>query len=396
MLGPTSTKKWQATLRPFETTTGRKILVPSGVGSKDPFTYYDLLHLKQQGINPNDIPPELHQGIHDRMLATMSPEGEVSPERMMNQLLLAQISPNQPLTPNELAVARSMVKGPEDLDRLGAARPQPAQGPVQEGAVRRPGARHHRALRHSGAGPWRPRRLGIARLHHVPQVCRDLPEGSGRVRFRGDLEHGADETEKWASYVERLMTQVKGLSAKTGSFGGVWQSPRDAAISAVDRHMLDIIGEGLFESAEEATRFRDTLLTKFNATRRARGLSEVETLDQMAAGGGKKLITDARFSYMNSQNKSPIFRLKRTGEINPEVPKHLAEEEWIEEPLRAHLMGPRYRRGVGVNQKYSKRPVRPACSPASGCSGTSSATGSIRTSASIRRSSRTAAPVDEQ
>jgi hypothetical protein len=350
-MGPTSTREWKATLEQHHDLDGNPFLVPGGLDETKPFTYYDMMFLQSQAINPNKLDPRMHKILHDRtVLGHQMAGGGDKDSEVYNQLMLGLTSPNQPLTPNLLLMQRMAAKGPEDIQRMAAmgnnlpsdlTRKEMFAGPVKD------------ITSQLGVQAQARGGLGVSGSHNFtmfPKFAKLYQKDPKWFRFRGDLEHGDTDTEKWAAYVERLMTQVKGLSAKTGSFAGVWQAPRDAAISAVDRHMLEIIGDGLFETAEEAAAWHRTVLDKFNKGRK----NKVKTLDEMAAAGGIGKITDAKFSYMNSQNKSPVFRLKRTGEINPEVPKHLADEEWIEEPARAHIMGPRYKRGVGVNQDFSK------------------------------------------
>jgi hypothetical protein len=352
-LGPTSTKKWAATLKPFTDNEGNVYQVPGGLDSKKPFTYWDMMYMQSQAINPTKLTNAQHQILHDRTVAGHQAGGGGNPAiEKYNQLMLGLTSPNQPLTPNLLLMARIMAKGPQDIARMSAiGHNLPQDLPKAErfaGPVRDITERFGIQAQARGG-------LGVSGSHDYtmfPKFAKLYEKDPAWFRFRGDLEHGETETEKWASYVERLMTQVKGLSAKTGSFGGVWQSPKDAAISAVDRHMLDIIGDGLFADAAEAVAWRTTVLGKFNQARRAAGRPEVETLDQMAANGGRKMIMDARFSYIN-KHKSPKFRLA-SGYKNPNVPQWMQDESWIEEPLKAHVMSPEYKRAVGVNQKFAK------------------------------------------
>jgi hypothetical protein len=115
-LGPKSEAEWQKSLVPMKTNSGRDFTVPGGIDSDAPFTYYDTLHMKAQGIDPTDLPPDVHQKIHMRMVKALQPGPEgATNTQILNHHLFGMISPNQPLTPNELALNRVAVKGPEDL-----------------------------------------------------------------------------------------------------------------------------------------------------------------------------------------------------------------------------------------------------------------------------------------
>ena len=377
-LGSASEADWQASLMPFQTSKGVDFTVPGGVGSKDPFTYFDLLHLKQQGINPNDIPPELHQGIHDRMLATMSPEGEVTPERMMNQLLLAQISPNQPLTPNELAVARTMVKGPEDIKRLADMVPwRYSDDPAKSGASdivstkqvidKKTGLpKDVHTTRRQQTSTDIANRLGLGagatgglgargtadytRIAETAQRLQDDPEF---FRFRGAGEGGGTEPHdprNWSNFVERLANQTPGLSSKTGSFGAVWQNPAQANISAVDRHMASKFTAEMFPSAAEYEAFKTQAVDRFRKANKDAGPITFEALPQ-------SFKNDQMFGYLNA-NPSMKYRGQPAkgsnsgeGPVNPRVPEHLQPDQaqWVHEPKDVELISEPYQRVLEAN-----------------------------------------------
>lgn len=352
-LGPRSNAEFEASLVPYTSTSGRQFTVPGGIESQEPFSYYDLLHLKQQGINPNDMPPEMHQAIHDRMLRTMSPEGEVSPERLMNQLMLAQISPNQPLSPNELAVARSMVKGPEDLDRLGAMIPwNYADDPSTiDRDFRMEKSAEIADMLGLGAGSRGGLGArGTADYTRIAETAQRLKADPDFFRFRGEGEGGATSAENWANFVERLSNQTPGLSSKTGSFGAVWQNPAEANISAVDRHMAGKFNEEMFPSPDEFASFKQRSVERWN---KANPDAPVDSYDRLTQG----FKNDQIFGYLNN-NPGMKYRGKPAkgsnsglGEVNPRVPAHLQPDQarWVNEPESIELISDPYRRVLDAN-----------------------------------------------
>jgi hypothetical protein len=68
--------------------------------------------MKAQGINPAELDERTRTAIHNRTVAGKGPPPEgFSDANIVNQFQLGMTSPNNPLTPNEFAVAASMVKG---------------------------------------------------------------------------------------------------------------------------------------------------------------------------------------------------------------------------------------------------------------------------------------------
>lgn len=378
-LGPESEDAWRQSLGTITSRSGKDYTIP-GLGTEDPFTYYDLLHLKQQGINPNDIPPELHQAIHDRILTTMSPAGEVSPERLFNQFSLGQISPNQPLTPNELAVARAMAKGPEDLKKMGAMVPwrydedanlkgaadliaskvDPKTGKTlgttkrQDLSSKIANALGLGAGERGGLGA-----RGTADYTRLAETAQRIEADPDFFRFRGAGESPGSEgldvndAENWARFVERISNQTPGLSSKTGSFTGVWQNPKQANISAVDRHMAGKFTAEMFPSPEEYGKFKETALGRYNkANPKKKDVTDYDKLPQT-------FRNEQMFGYLNS-NPAMKYRGQPAkgsnsglGAVNPRVPEHLQPDNarWVAEPESISLISDPYRRVLDANAK---------------------------------------------
>jgi hypothetical protein len=342
-LGPESDEAFAASLVPYQTKSGREYTVPGGHESNEPFSYYDMLHMKSQGIDPNDLDPALHQNIHDRNMRAMQPGAEgPSREQIFNGLTLGMISPNQPLTPNELAQARVMAKGPEDINRIGGMLPWD----YKDSSFVTPEMRHQYSgeiasnlgVQAQGRGG-----LGVSgsadytRIAEMAQMYEDKPDF---FKFKGAAEGGADSAENWANYVQRLSNQVPGLSAKTGSFGGVWQSPEDAAISAIDRHMVRKFTTEMFPTKAEADAFKDAAVTKY---REANPGSKAtwDTLPRSAQD-------DASFGYLNNHPEMK-YRVAKTGEINERVPESLRNVDWVKEPDKVAVISEPYKRTLSAN-----------------------------------------------
>ena len=117
--------------------------IPGGLDLSSTFTYAELIWMKEQGWNPNDIKDEFVRTTLYRQLArthtqedierdVIVPEGMTLEEYMrensgvenevvsldeadtFNRYIFGMLSPNQPLTPNEMQVAAMRVQGVQD------------------------------------------------------------------------------------------------------------------------------------------------------------------------------------------------------------------------------------------------------------------------------------------
>ena len=346
-LGPMSSEQWRKNLQTVKTAGGRDVTIPGGDA---PFTYYDLLHLKSQGINPNDLPPELHRSIHNRMVAAMG-QGPLSDERITNQLLFGLISPNQPLTPNELALQRAMVKGPQDLKAWNEMVPYDYSGTVPDIKDRQAMSRDIS----SRLGLHAAERGGLGASGSANYT--DLAEMTQKMRDRPDFYRfdpadntmgGMSDSEKWATFVTRVMNETRGLKAKTGSLGTVWQDPENAAISAIDRHMATLFRNDMFPDPQTQADWEQNLIGKYNMERPD---AKVSTIDELqAAPGGRGMFVDAALAYVNNL-PSAKTRVKKTGEFNERIPEAIRETNWISgEPTDMEMIQGPYVRALEANQ----------------------------------------------
>ena len=180
------------------------------------------------------------------------------------------------------------------------------------------------------------------------------------------------DTESWSQAVERISSQLPGLSMKTGSFGTVWQDPAHAAISAIDRHMareLDKQG-GIFASAAERTDWENRAVKLWNDREGKRIVAEeaknakagvikdirppdvaADFDDLQTKGGADGFMGEMLLSHVGKA-LTPKFRMAK-GEINPNLPQHLRDADWISEPEKVFQVGRAYRQALDVNQRLA-------------------------------------------
>jgi hypothetical protein len=353
-LGPKDTAKWQAGLQKIKTLSGRDMTVPGGIDNPEPFSYYDLLHLKSQGINPNDLPPEVHQKIHNRMISAMQPAGRPSSTQIANQMMFGMISPNQPLTPNELALQRIMAKGPRDIETLASMIPHH----YSEDIPSRDQLNHFSRAISSQLGLHAASRGGIGASGSANYA--DIAEFAQKMRDRPDFFTfdptkipGNSPSEKWSNHVARVINEVRGLSAKTGSLASVWQSPKDAAISAIDRHMATRFQDNVFDDPQQQQAWQQATLKAFNSGKKKS--DRVDSFQQMLrTPGGRGHFVDAILAHVNNI-PSAKTRIKRTGEYNPSIPEGLRNVNWVsKEPEQMSMIAGPYVRALEQNQREAE------------------------------------------
>jgi hypothetical protein len=144
------------------------------------------------------------------------------------------------------------------------------------------------------------------------------------------------------------MNQVPGLSAKTGSFGAVWQNPEGAMISAMDRHMGNLLGDDVFSTPQA----RAALERRGEAFARERGIPPEQaprTREEFfALPGGRTEYVDVALGQIGNL-PGATFRDARTGAINPRVPEHLRERVGSRDPEKVYMLGGAYQRGLDAN-----------------------------------------------
>ena len=353
-MGPADSSKWKIGLQKIKTRSGRTMTVPGGINSTEPFSYYDMLHLKSQGIDPNDLDPEVHQKIHDRMISAMQPKGKPSNIQVANQMMFGMISPNQPLTPNELALQRIMVKGPKDMKTLAEMIPysykddQPAsikkRQEYSRGITTRLGL--HAAER-GGLGA-----SGSANYSDIAEFMQKMRDNPEFFTFDPTTTPGNSPSEKWSNHVGKVINEVRGLSAKTGSLASVWQSPKDAAISAIDRHMATKFKDNVFEDPKQQKEWEKKTLDAFNVDRKNK--DRVKSInDLLNVQGGRGHFVDSILAHVNTLPTAKT-RVKKTGEYNPRVPEALRNIGWVSrEPETMSLISGPYVRALEENQRHA-------------------------------------------
>jgi hypothetical protein len=303
---------------------GREVNIPGG--TEGDFSYYDLLTLKSQGINPNLMPEGMHEKVHAKMMRSMA-KRDGSDEDTFRMLSFGLTSPNSPLTPNEFTVSRIMPQGPEDIQKLAGMEGKSSPEIMHELGVD--------AGEKGGLGTG-----GSLDYKSLPKFARMFSGNPDWFRKAAD--------EPWDQYVDRLATQIPGLGTKTASLGGVWQDLPNAAVSAVDRHMAELAMPHILKHAELGPDFRKRAVASWNAVEgnpQLKSLAAIRKRDPI-------FVRDFLASLINDPQK--VNMRTRTGDFGKNVPEHMRQVKWVEEPETTTLMNPYYREALKYNQAHQQ------------------------------------------
>jgi GNAT superfamily N-acetyltransferase len=313
------------------------------------------------------------------------------------------LSPNAPLLPNEMGLARLRFGSMEDVRKFANLYPE---NPTKEN-LKELNQRLKKELGFISAGKGG---LGIAITADISNIV-----NAARLFTKNPDFFVKKANESWADFVDKLTTQIKGFGTKTGSFGSVWQDPLKASISAMDRHMARIFGQELLGNPELRKRFEGIVVDRFNSmlkkskeatsafNRRLKNAEEkgkrieeinkddpktlktlkakndkriksikaemASTLDSLpdptatraktiddvlgqaqiyGADRVQKFVNEAVFAAMGSRKATLIAK---KGGINPNAPANIKSVEWVETPKDFQVMSDSYRSALEINER---------------------------------------------
>jgi hypothetical protein len=343
------------------TVGGYEASVPKSFLDGSTPSYWDQLQLKAQGINPNKLEPEAAGTIHDAMVRAVDPKSfGMAPNsvRDFNGFLFGLSSPNNPLTPNQIAMVQSMAKSSDDIGRIAAMTPWTLQ--EASGIKGGPGSMRLRLSNEMGnklgisADPVGTGTVGSADWTRVSDFAKMMQQRPDFFRFSG--VHNSPE--EWEQFIGRVASQVPGLSFKTGSFGGVWQNPTVANISAMDRHMASKYRGVLFSNPKEQRAWEKDLLSSYNSEYGLRGGDKVTDIEEMMKmPGGRGMYGERALQVLGNHLEPKVMVKGRDGvsRENPRLPPHLRGVDWVAEPEKALTMSPAYSNALAANAESAQQ-----------------------------------------
>ena len=233
--------------------TGKPVRLPGG--TEGTFSYYEMLWLKANQTPIENLGELLHGQITAKLARSLTPK-KVDDMELVNRLMFGMLSPNAPLLPNEYAQARLKFTNKAELkafaDLLSA---YPADGTKAQ-----QNAWNKKLKNKYGIGSRLEGHIGIGITQKLSNVA-----NMARLFLKNPKFFYKKDGEEWGTYVDRVATQVPGFGTKTASFGGVWQDPANAMISAIDRHMAREFADTVVQDPKLKARFGKALSDKFNA-----------------------------------------------------------------------------------------------------------------------------------
>lgn len=335
-------------LETFKNQEGKEFTIPGGLNGK--FTYYDLLQMKAQGIDPSKIDRDLHTKLQQKIMKTMTPD-DLTDQHIWSGLVFGITSPNNPLFPNQLAQSRLRLRDPQMLNELSDMIPWKAGEQVDPDLRKQYSDQIANTF---GLGAGAKGGLGVrgsqdyTRVAEMAQMFKQDPNF-----FR------KSPNESWPQFVERVSSQVSGLSMKTGSFGSVWQDPANAAISAIDRHMAQQFERtgGLFDNELDRMNWEKRVVDRWNKANPDRQVDNFSELRGMPGTEGH--IGGMLLEYVGDAKTSKFRTIanRKTGEmqINPDLPEHLTQTNWVVEPQTVFKMGDAYKRALDINDAIAQQ-----------------------------------------
>jgi hypothetical protein len=349
------------------------IELPGG-GVEGTFTYQELIWIKAQAIDPNEAWTEDEHVQFQRKLARTLTPAKDDTLGALNNLLFSMISPSTNLTENEIAYALLRIENEAEIDEWLELIPwDVTQGESAGWAAYQALSEADRKDFHGYLKTYRkgnpktmPKRLFKKRMkqwvdrrvrEHFGLKAED--KGGIGIGISADLSHIPEmlqfykvdpewfligEGESWYHFVNRLQSQLGGLSAKTAAFGVVWQDPLYAAVAAIDRHMAFVFREEIFTSPIERKAFEDEVLAKWRADRKDKGKEDdAQSIDDIISiRGGQGFVTNILLEKISR----PILRKYN-------LDKH--SFEFLRDPEQVQLMSKYYLRALRFNAREAER-----------------------------------------
>ncbi len=377
----------QSKIVPVEDQDGRSVSLPGGLDGE--FTFYDLLWLKANPIDPSTLSKSLTSKLQQKLVRSVTPKPGDRVE-VFNRFLFGMLSPNQPLTPNEFEFAVMRVRTSEDIDKLASFIDWEPGEKVDRVHRKEAEQQMTEFYETQAAGAGGMGLKGSADYTNLAEFAKLYKKDPDFFTKKPD--------ESWDQFVEKVMTQTRGLSAKVASFSVVWQDPVHAAISAFDRHMARNFLPKLFPTKKSRQQFERSVvkrwntlvdarrkldskfqktITKYNRTKPANRsdelkaeykkykdellklpkapkseLKKIRNMDEVfRVQGGDAAFMDRVMSVLSSNER----KFETHGQRNPMVPDYLHDVDWINRPDKASVIGDAYRQALAENDRRAQQ-----------------------------------------
>lgn len=305
------------------------VQVPGGLDGK--FTIADLFEMKSLNIDPNKLPRPVHDALMQKIVRTYDIPNP-DPVDVFNRLSFALLSPNAPLLPNEFLAQRLRATSMDDIRKLASREGEAglAKALDEESGV---GAASRGGLGAKGTAD-------LSALSSLAKAVIEKPE-----MFR------AQPGETMRDVALRVFNQIPGLGPKTASLGVPWLDLPNANVSAVDLHMVRNNYQRLLTDEKVGKHFVERMAKKLKTE------SKLEAVQAAIARNPDKAEQHA-IDVIGGSDRSKVYRNKKSGEVNPEIPSSLSPDLLWREPKQAKFFNEFYDRVVDfVNESRGADPA---------------------------------------
>lgn len=310
--------------------TRTKVNIPGGLEGR--FTYKDLFKIAESGHNPDDWPDALRVAFYQKLTRSQSPVAP-TPLDNFNRLIFASLSPNTPLFSNLFQHARLRAPSEESVAKLAALTNLEQYG--NEASVSRVIRDIYGLGPREGGGIGASSTVDMANITNLAKMYMKKPEFFMKT-----------DAESWYQYAERLASQIKGQGPKVSGFTGLTSNPAESEVSAIDLHMA----RAFEKQALVDKQFAAEALAAWNAANPKDQLKRAGSLIKDQGSDREKFFHEFLQSKLGGQKIK--FRDAK-GRIRKEVPEHLKNADWIDEPEYVTVMPPMYKRMLEANQKLT-------------------------------------------
>lgn len=311
---------------------GEGIKLPGGTDGT--FTFYDMVWMRANPIDTRAMPDDVLAKVYRKLATSVTPD-PTNTIAAFNRFVFSMLSPGTKLADNETMTMMARARSKEEVEQLAAYidwEPGDYVSKERRMAISKKIAEDFKWQSQEKGGLGLRNNVDLTNLAELAKLWTKDPSFF--------LKH-ADET--WQTFMDRTMSQVRGLGAKTAAFGSVWADPLRASIAAIDRHMAKENFDAIFPTKAARREWERSVVEEA----RAAGVQAKNLDDVLADRSGSKVFT-ARLMDL-------VFADRTIAIDSPNVPEHLKGVKWINRPKFVRTMSDAYRNALAHNDEAAKQ-----------------------------------------
>lgn len=311
---------------------GEGIKIPGGTDGT--FTFYDMVWMRANPIDTRALPDDTLAKVYRKLATSVTPD-PTNTIAAFNRFVFSMLSPGTKLADNETMTMTARARSKEEVEQLAAYidwEPGDYVPKERRMAISKKIAEDFK---------WQAKEKGGLGLRNNADLTNLAELAKLWVKDPNFFLKQADET--WQTFMDRTMSQVRGLGAKTAAFGSVWADPLRASIAAIDRHMAKESFDAIFPTKTARREWERSVVEEA----RAAGVQAKNLDDVLADRSGSKVFTKRLMDL--------VFADKDIAIDGPNVPEHLQGVKWIKRPKFVRAMSDAYRNALAHNDEAAKQ-----------------------------------------